>query len=108
LHEVVATVDELDCSAERTVRAMNEPMEVFLHQSGGKYVVQTDSGSYQVDVAEGSCNCDDWKFRKPDDGCKHVRRVRLELACGRIPRPDGRLSRSGEGQVRSEVVESGP
>jgi len=31
LHEVVATVDELDCSADRTVRAMKEPMEVLLH-----------------------------------------------------------------------------
>jgi hypothetical protein len=92
LDELVTTVDEIDTTANRTKRAIDESMEVSLNKSGGKYIVRTKSGAYQVDLVSKGCNCDDWKFRQPDGGCKHLRRVLLELALRRIPRPDGRAA----------------
>jgi hypothetical protein len=90
LDELVTTVDEIDTSADRTERAIDESMEVTLHKSGGNYIVRTESGSYQIDLTSQECNFDDWKFRQPEGGCKHLRRVLLELALRRVPRPDGR------------------
>jgi hypothetical protein len=58
----------------------------------GVYAVHAASGSqYEVDVIEKSCTCPDWQEAEPPGGCKHMRRVNLEIRAGRVPRPDGRL-----------------
>ena len=76
----------------RTRRAREEAMEVSLVRRGGIYEVQSASGNvYEVDIAMGTCSCLDWQTHEPDGGCKHVRRVDMEIKNGRVPRPDGRL-----------------
>jgi hypothetical protein len=58
----------------------------------GRYAVVTRTGrEYVVDVLERSCTCPDWQTHSPKGGCKHMRRVNLEILAGRVPRPDGRL-----------------
>ncbi|ACM58545.1 hypothetical protein HALDL1_00525 (plasmid) [Halobacterium sp. DL1] len=76
----------------RTRRAVDEAMAVSLLEKGGRYEVQSASGSwYEVDVISVSCTCPDWQQRAPEGGCKHIRRVDHEIKQGRVPRPDGRL-----------------
>jgi hypothetical protein len=76
----------------RTRRAVDEAMAVSLLEKGGRYEVQSASGSwYEVDVIRESCTCPDWQQRAPEGGCKHLRRVDHEIKQGRVPRPDGRL-----------------
>ena len=76
----------------RTRRAVDETMAVSLLEKGGRYEVQSASGSwYEVDVISESCTCPDWQQRAPEGGCKHIRRVDHEIKQGRVPRPDGRL-----------------
>jgi len=80
----------------RTQRALTEEMDVWLSQEGGIYGVQKgESGSiYEVDVVSETCSCPDWQTGEPDGGCKHLRRVDMEIRAGRVPRPDGRLTES--------------
>jgi hypothetical protein len=72
----------------------------------GRYAVATQSGGeYRVDVVERDCTCPDWIEHEPRGGCKHMRRVNLEILAGRVPRPDGRLPKpviSDGGQPTSE------
>jgi len=76
----------------RTQRALDEEMIVSLLAKGGQYEVRAQSGRvYDVDVITETCTCPDWQQRKPDGGCKHLRRVDHEIKRGRVPRPDGRL-----------------
>jgi hypothetical protein len=49
------------------------------------YEVETDSGSYLVDVGAGRCTCPDHRFR--DARCKHLRRVAIEINEGLVPPP---------------------
>lgn len=58
----------------------------------GVYTVYSESGqTYHVDVFERSCTCPDWSKNEPEGGCKHMRRVDLDIDAGVVPRPDGRL-----------------
>ena len=76
----------------RTRRAREETMEVSLVRRGGIYEIQSASGNeYEVDIGIGTCSCLDWQAHEPDGGCKHVRRVDMEIKRGLVPRPDGRL-----------------
>jgi hypothetical protein len=51
-------------------------MSVSLLEKGGRYEVQSASGSrYEVDVVGESCTCPDWQQRSHTGGCKHLRRV---------------------------------
>lgn len=84
-------IDGLDA---RSMRARTEPMDVAL-VSIGRYAVTTRTGQeYLVDVLDRDCTCPDWQSHEPSGGCKHMRRVNLEILAGRVPRPDGRLPRS--------------
>ena len=78
--------------APRTRRAFEEEMDVSLLRKGGLYEVRSESGNvYEVDIADGSCTCLDWRRREPEGGCKHFRRVDMAIKAGIVPRPDGRL-----------------
>ncbi|GAB3700429.1 hypothetical protein GCM10028858_15050 [Halorubrum pallidum] len=67
-------------------------MDVSLLRKGGVYEVQSASGNtYEVDVASKTCTCPDFTKRRPSGGCKHLRRVDIEIRSGNVPRPDGRL-----------------
>ena len=76
----------------RTQRAREEEMDVSLLAKGGVYEVHSQSGNiYEVDIVSSSCTCLDWQDRKPEGGCKHLRRVDMEIKAGAVPRPDGHL-----------------
>ena len=76
----------------RTQRAREEDMDVSLLAKGGVYEVHSQSGNiYEVDIVAQSCTCLDWQEREPEGGCKHLRRVDMEIKTGAVPRPDGHL-----------------
>lgn len=79
-------------SDPRTERARTEEMDVSLLRKGGMCEVESASGNtYEVDVASKTCTCPDFTKRQPSGGCKHLRRVDIEIRSGSVPRPDGRL-----------------
>jgi len=78
----------------RTRRALTEDMEVQFVQRGPAYDVFSESGrTYIVDVEKETCTCPDFERRQPDGGCKHLRRVDLEIRTGLVPAPDGTFLR---------------
>ena len=87
--------DDIEKQESRTQRAYREPMQVALSCAGGRYTVYAASGNtYQVDIATKTCTCGDYQQNEPDEGCKHVRRVDVEVRANRVPTPDGRLPAS--------------
>ena len=54
-----------------------------------RYVVETEGGTYVVDVERGTCTCPDHAIRHRH--CKHLRRVAIEITAGRVPAPDERI-----------------
>jgi hypothetical protein len=82
-----------DCTDidKRTVRALTEVMTVLPEQgrvrgANALYLVISGSGSeYLVDTRNGSCECPDSEHRNPENGCKHVRRVRFATGERTVP-----------------------
>ncbi|WP_083894011.1 SWIM zinc finger family protein [Haloferax mucosum] len=72
----------------RARRARTEPMAVRPLRDG-RYVVETDGGTYVVDVDARTCTCPDHAIRHAR--CKHLRRVAIEITRGEVP-PPGRRS----------------
>ncbi len=80
----------------RTRRAITEAIDVRFGTCGPQYVVHSESGNtYVVDIAARSCSCPDYEKRDPVNGCKHIRRVDMEIRAAKTPRPDGRFVRPG-------------
>ena len=73
---------------ERSERALSEPMTVR-RLPDRRYVVDTDGGTYVVDLAAGTCTCPDHAIRGAR--CKHLRRVALSVTAGVVPAPDERV-----------------
>lgn len=71
-----------DSIAKKTVRAATEDMT--LDYDGDDFVV---NGDYTVFVGLG-CECEDFRWRQPAGGCKHMRRVRMAIGADRIPDDD--------------------
>jgi hypothetical protein len=53
-----------------------------------RYVVETDGGTYVVDVERRTCTCPDHAVRGAR--CKHLRRVAIEITERRVPAPHER------------------
>jgi predicted nucleic acid-binding Zn finger protein len=66
----------------RTIRAATEHMTV-IEEARSLFSVTTQSGSeYTVDLREPACTCPDFEHRSEqlgEQGCKHIRRVRIEM-----------------------------
>lgn len=69
----------------RSVRAATEYLAVHELASGLYLVDNGEQGDnheqYRVDVHAPACTCHDWEYRSDelgDDGCKHIRRCRME------------------------------
>jgi predicted nucleic acid-binding Zn finger protein len=66
----------------RTIRAATEHMTV-IEEARSLFSVTTQSGSeYTVDLREPACTCLDFQHRSEqlgEQGCKHIRRVRIEV-----------------------------
>ncbi|WP_224270460.1 SWIM zinc finger family protein [Haloprofundus salinisoli] len=73
----------------RSLRARADPMAVRPLRDR-RYVVETDSGTYVVDLEERSCTCPDYAIRGAR--CKHLRRVAIEVNERRQPAPTERRS----------------
>lgn len=69
---------------DRALRARGEPMAVTSFGTN-LYEVDTESGSYLVDVGAGRCTCPDHTYRNAR--CKHLRRVAIEINEGEVPPP---------------------
>jgi hypothetical protein len=69
-------------------------MDVRFASVGPTYEVVSGSGNtYMVDVEAEACTCPDCERRQPTGGCKHLRRVDLEIRTGITPAPDGTFNR---------------
>ncbi|MFB6304251.1 MAG: SWIM zinc finger family protein [Haloferacaceae archaeon] len=73
----------------RAERARTEPMTVRPLRDG-RYVVETEGGTYVVDLEDRTCTCPDHAIRGAR--CKHLRRVALDVTADRLPAPDERAS----------------
>lgn len=76
----------------RTRRALEECMTVLPNHgradgAADLFVVigENENGQYLVDARSQSCECKDAKYRDPDGGCKHLRRVRIAQGDTPIP-----------------------
>ncbi len=78
-------------ASARLRRARTEDMDVSLLRIGIYSVFSQSGQTYLVDVFERNCTCPDWAKNEPKGGCKHMRRVDLDIDSGVVPRPDGRL-----------------
>ena len=78
-------------SLYRLQRARKESMDVALLRVGVYTVHSQSDHTYHVNIFEWSCTCPDWVKNEPEGGCKHMRRVDLDIHAGAVPRPDGRL-----------------
>ena len=78
-----------DVRAEsRSARARSEPM-VIRPLRDGRYVVETDGGTYVVALGAGTCTCPDHAIR--GSRCKHLRRVAMAVTDEAVPAPDERV-----------------
>jgi hypothetical protein len=76
-----------DCDG-RTHRACTETM-MIQPLLDGRYKVHSQSGrTYIVDLTTDTCDCPDPYQAAGELGCKHIRRVKLEIAVGELPHPD--------------------
>jgi len=69
-------------TTKRSVKAATEPLatapvapDLFLVDNGRR---GDDHAQYTVDLREPACTCDDYRYREPEGGCKHIRRVQME------------------------------
>ena len=89
--ESSATTDDCTDLPERAARALTEKMTVLPEMgraegADGLYLVVTESGSeYLVDARTGACECPDYQYREPEDGCKHIHRVAYATGEASIP-----------------------
>jgi hypothetical protein len=72
----------------RAERALTEAMTIR-PLADGRHVVETDGGTYVVDLDDGSCTCPDHAIRGAQ--CKHLRRVALSVTAGSVPAPGKRV-----------------
>lgn len=75
---------------DRTRRSREERMVVIPQTDDhttciGLYDVITTGGSYLVDGVDSVCDCPDMEYNNPEQGCKHVRRVRYMVANTELP-----------------------
>ncbi|MFB6122119.1 MAG: SWIM zinc finger family protein [Haloferacaceae archaeon] len=73
----------------RARRARTDPMAVRPLRDG-RYVVETEHGTYVVALDVRTCTCPDHAIRGAR--CKHLRRVAIEVSAGRVPPPGERTA----------------
>ena len=82
----------------RTRRAIGERMKIVplgdgiyrvRSQSGNAYIVDLPSKKENPDGrTTATCTCRDYEGSKQGDHCKHIRRVKLDVAFDQLPRPE--------------------
>lgn len=62
----------------RKWRAEKQNISIKTNIEGDEYIVSGASGTdYRVDLTKPFCECPDWKKRKPEGGCKHILKIKL-------------------------------
>jgi len=69
---------------DRDRRAASEAMTV-VGFGPAMFEVYTAGDCYRVDVRDGRCTCDDYRYREPEKGCKHIRRVHFAVGARDVP-----------------------
>lgn len=75
----------------RSISALTELLFAFddlgwAADAPGCWIVFSETGrEYRVDAETGACTCDDAFYRRPEGGCKHVRRVEFLTRRREIP-----------------------
>ena len=81
----------------RTQRALDESMTVTAREpstyhvesaSGATYIVHLPPESSCTEDDSPTCSCPDHTTHSLKTDCKHLRRVKLDIACGELPHPD--------------------
>jgi hypothetical protein len=101
--------------ADRDVRALTECMAVLPEGDGLFTVVgENAGGEYNVDTrGVPTCTCDDFMYRDPDNGCKHIRRVTFATGDRAIPAwvategVDDQLGEHVDGEPRIATTDGG-
>ncbi len=101
------TLGNWSAEPPRSRRARTESMAISLRRTGGLYEVRVASGRiYDVDMSIPACTCPDWQERQPVGGCKHLRRVDMEITARTVPGPDGQVVRQSASTQDNEALES--
>ncbi|WP_135302624.1 hypothetical protein [Haloarcula amylovorans] len=72
-----ATGGELPTLDGRDTKALTEPMDCYQDDPAtteDQVAVYHRGDRYVIDPSVGVCDCPDMLHRRPDDGCKHLRR----------------------------------
>ncbi|WP_152420324.1 hypothetical protein [Halococcus thailandensis] len=81
----------------RTQRAIDEPMTVITRgpgtyhiesASGATYIVHFPPESSSTENGSPTCNCPDQTTPPSETDCKHLQRVKLDIACGEVAHPN--------------------
>jgi hypothetical protein len=88
--ELTYDASHLHDDEKRGIRAREEPMVVLppADEDGrcvGLYDVHTKGGEYTVEADKGVCDCPDFQYNEPIQGCKHLKRVILLLSDDVLP-----------------------
>jgi len=94
----------------RTLRAATEHMTV-IEEAQSLFSVTTESGTeYTVDLREPACTCPDFEHRSEqlgELGCKHIRRVRMEVGQVDTDSLESRLAETaGDLETSAEQLEA--
>jgi len=93
----MSTTDRVDAAAgsgtfdDRAADAITSYMAVLedlpeVADDSERFVVVSDSGAtYEVDRRAETCSCPDMLHRRPDNGCRHLQRVKYATAMVPIP-----------------------
>jgi hypothetical protein len=84
---------------DRTLRALTE-YHTVIEEARGLFEVVSESGAtYRVDLTEPACTCEDFQYRSEqldEQGCKHIRRVRLEVGQVDTDTLESRLAKTAD------------
>lgn len=62
---------------------------------------------YKVNLQAGWCQCEDWRKRQPEGGCKHILAVKIERNGGnkQIPRCKGICTPPSNSRIKDRIIE---
>ena len=83
---IASAGDDVDVTVpKRDLRAATEYLAVVEFVPGMYHVYSENGTEYTVDPMLGACDCPDAEYRSPAEGCKHLRRVRMERGERSVP-----------------------
>lgn len=91
--------------ARRLYRAENQNISVLENVTDHKFAVKGTQGvTYLVDLDDPSCECPDWQKRSPEDGCKHILKVKIESGIVEPPN-GGKTNKTAQNYTQYDPIE---